>query len=143
MSLAEPSMIHASTGAKKVEVVFAPKPGFLVASFVAMPKWLVKQRWFIGFMRAYFTVLRRVFLRSVASAVELVVTARGGAKSATHVVKARDGMEAGGYALAAMAEVVASSSGWTGLKCIDEVCALEPIVKRTNELAGKTVLTVS
>lgn len=142
MSLAEPSMIHASTGAKKVEVVFAPKPGFLVSSFVAMPKWLVKQKWFMAFMRGYFTVLRRVFLRSVASSVELVVNARGGGRDATHVVKAGDGMEAGGFALAAMAEVVAGSSSWNGVKCIDEVCALEPIVKRSNELAGKTVLTV-
>jgi hypothetical protein len=143
MSLAEPSMIHASTGAKKVEVVFAPRPGFLVASFVAMPKWLIRQRWFIAFMRGYFTVLRRVFLRAVASSVELVVNARGGGKTATRVVKASDGMEAGGYALAAMAEVVAASTGWTGVKCIDELCALEPIVTRSNALAGKTVLTVS
>lgn len=143
MSLAEPSMIHASTGAKKVEVLFAPKPGFLVASFVAMPKWLVSQRWFIAFMRGYFTVLRRVFLRAVASSVELVVNARGGAKSVTRFARASDGMEAGGYALAAMAEVVARSTDWHGVKCIDELCVLEPIVQRANELAGKPVLAVS
>lgn len=143
MSLAEPPMLHASTGAAKVDVLFAPKPGFLVPAFIGMPQWLVKQKWFMAFMRGYFTVLRRVFLKSVASSVELVVTARGGGREVTRCVKATDGMEAGGFALAAMAEQAAQRSDWTGVKMIDQVCSLEPVLQRANQLAGTQLMTVT
>jgi hypothetical protein len=133
MSLAEPFMVRSTTGAKKVDVLFAPKPGWLVPAFTAMPGWLARAGWFQGFLRGYFTVLRRVLLRSVATSVELVAEADG----TRRWVKARDGMEAAGLALAAMAEVV--KEDWVGVKFIDEVCALEPIVARANALAGTTV----
>lgn len=143
MSLAEPSMLRQSTGAKTIDVVFSPKPGMLVPAFVAMPAWLVRQGWFLAFLRLYFTVLRRVFLKSVGTAVELLAIAKSGGREARRLVRSTDGMEAGGYALAAMAEHVAKSSDWTGVRCIDQVCSLEPIVARANELAGNTVLTVT
>ena len=143
MSLAEPSMLKQSTGAPTIDVVFSPKPGLLVPAFIAMPGWLVRQGWFLAFMRAYFTVLRRVFLKSVGTAVELLAVAKNGDREVRRLVRSRDGMDAGGFALAAMAEEVAKRSDWAGVRCIDQVCTLEPIVARANELAGKTVLTVS
>jgi hypothetical protein len=143
MSLAEPSMLKQSTGAQTIDVVFSPKPGMLVPAFVAMPGWLVRQGWFLAFMRLYFTVLRRVFLKSMGSAVELLAIAKSNGREVRRLVRSTDGMDAGGYALAAMAEHVAKTSGWTGVRCIDQVCALEPVVARANELAGNTVLTVT
>lgn len=143
MSLAEPSMVRASTKAADVEVLFAPKPSLLVTAFVLLPAWLVRQKWFHAFMRAYFTVLRRVLLRSVPSSVQLVASARGGGQTVTRHVHSPDGMEGAGYALAAMAEGVASAAPWQGVRCIDELVDLGPIVARANALAGKTVLAVS
>ena len=137
MSLAEPFMVRASTGAKKVDVLFAPKPGVLVPAFTMIPGWLAKARWFQAFMRGYFTVLRRVILSAVATSVELVAEADG----VRRWVKTRDGMEAGGFALAAMAE--AMTSDWVGVKFIDDVCALEPTLARANALAGSPVFEVS
>lgn len=143
MSLAEPFMIRTSTGAPKVDVLFAPKPGVLVPAFVAIPRWLAHSTLFQAFMRGYFTVLRRVLLRSVSSSVELVASAAGQGGEVTRWVKTRDGMEAGGFALAAMAEAVAASADWAGVRFIDQVCELEPIVARANALAGSSLLEVS
>ena len=143
MSLAEPFMVQRSTGAPKVEVLFAPTPGLLVPAFTMIPGWLARSRLFQAFMRGYFTVLRRVLLRSVASTVELVALAQGAGGEAKRVVKAKDGMEAAGYALAAMAETVAAKADWSGVRFIDDVSALEPIVARANALAGKPVLEVT
>jgi short subunit dehydrogenase-like uncharacterized protein len=143
MSLAEPFMIHTSTGAPKVEVLFAPQPGVLVPAFTMIPGWLARSRVFQAFMRGYFTVLRRVLLRSVSSSVELTARAAGTQGEARRWVTTRDGMEAGGYALAAMAEEIASSADWSGVKMIDDVTELEPIIKRANELAAGTLLELS
>lgn len=142
MSLAEPSMIARSTGAKKVDVSFAPRPGFLVSAFTMAPLWLARLGWYRAFMRAYFTVLRKFLLRGKESAVELTATARG-TRVASRWLTTPDGMEAGGVALAAMAEAVASRSDWSGVRCIDDLTALEPIVARANELAGGPLLTLS
>lgn len=139
MSLAEPFMLHTSAGAATVDVLFAPRPGILVAAFAAMPVWLARAGWFQSVMRGYFTVLRRVLLRSVASSVELV--AQSGA--ARRFVTADDGMEAAGYALAAMVEQVNAAPAWTGARFIDDVTSLEPVVARANALAGRAVLTLS
>jgi short subunit dehydrogenase-like uncharacterized protein len=142
MSLAEPSMLARSTGAKKVDVYFAPRPGFLVGAFTIAPLWLGRQRWYQAFMRAYFTVLRKFLLKNTESAVELVASARG-TTEARRWVHTSDGMEAGGVALAAMTEAVARAQSWSGVRCIDDVTDLEPIVARANELAGSALLTVS
>ena len=143
MSLAEPFMVFRSTGAPKVDVLFAPKPGILVTAFTMLPAWLCRKKWFQAFMRGYFTVLRRLLLRGVASSVELVASALGSGGEARRWVRAEDGMEAGGYALAAMAEAIAAKNDWSGVKFIDDVTQLEPMIARANELAGRTVLTAS
>lgn len=143
MSLAEPFMIAKSTGAAKVDVLFAPKPGVLVPAFAMIPGWLARNKLFQAFMRGYFTVLRRVLLRSVSSSVELVAEAGGSGGEAKRWVTTRDGMEAGGFALAAMAEAVAAKSDWSGVRFIDDVSELEPIIARANELAGSALLELS
>lgn len=143
MSLAEPFMLHETTGAPSVDVVFAPKPGFLVPAFMGMPPWLVRQGWFQAVMRAYFTVLRRALLAKVSTSVELVAEARAGDRHARRWVHARDGMQAGGLALAAMTEAVLRDPGWRGVRFIDDVCALAPTVARVNELAGAEVLRLA
>jgi short subunit dehydrogenase-like uncharacterized protein len=143
MSLAEPSMVHASTGARDVDVFFAPVPGFLAASFTALPAWLVRQGWYAALMRGYFSLLRRVVLRGRATTVELTVTARGAGGAARGFVRARDGMRAGAAALAAMVEAVVHAEAWRGLRYIDDVCALEPITRRANELAGESLFDVT
>lgn len=142
MSLAEPFMVQKSTGAPKVDVLFAPTPGFLVTAFTLIPVWLARAGLFLAFMRGYFTVLRKLLLRSVASTVELVAIAQGSKGEVKRVVKAPDGMAAAGYALAAMAESIAAKADWPGVRFIDDVTALEPIVARANALAGLTVLEV-
>jgi hypothetical protein len=143
MSLAEPFMINTSTQAAKVDVVFAPKPGVLVPAFLMIPGWLARNRLFQAFLRGYFTVLRRVLLRGVSSSVELVASAAGKSGALRRWVTTRDGMEAGGFALAAMAESVAASADWSGVKMIDDVTELEPIVARANVLAGSELLVLS
>ncbi|MFZ5445394.1 MAG: hypothetical protein ACOZQL_35715 [Myxococcota bacterium] len=140
MSLAEPPMVHASTGAGDVEVFFAPRPSVLVPLFAALPGWLVRQRWFQGFMRGYFIVLRRALLRWAASPVELVAEARRGEATARRWVHARDGIEAGGVALAAITEAVCGAGSWTGVRFVDDVCELETVVARVNQLAGRALL---
>lgn len=143
MSLAEPFMVHRSSGAPKVDVLFAPKPGVLVPAFTMIPGWLARSRLFQAFLRGYFTVLRRLLLKSVASPVELVAIAQGTDGESKRVVKAGDGMEAAGHALAAMTEAVAAKADWSGVRFIDDVCALEPIVARANALAKKSVFEVT
>jgi hypothetical protein len=144
MSLAEPFMVHRSTGAPRVDALFSPRPGLLVPAFIALPGWLARQKWFQALMRGAFTVLRRLLLRAVASPVELVAVATGSGGSVRRWVKAKDGMEAAGYALAAMIEgVAAAGSDWTGVRFIDDVTELGAIVARANMLAGTPVLILS
>lgn len=143
MSLAEPSMVHASTAARGVDVFFAPRPSLLVAAFTALPAWLVRQGWYRAFLRAYFTFLRRVVLRGRATPVALTATARRGGAEATRFLLAGDGMQAGGVALGAMVEAIAREPGPPGLRYIDDACALEPIVARTNALAGHELVSLA
>lgn len=140
MSLAEPFMVHTSTGAPTVEVLFAPKPGLLVPAFVGLPAWLVQRPWFQGLLRAYFTVLRRLLLARVGSRVELVAEARRGERRVRRWLHADDGMEVAGLALAAMAEAVLASGAWTGVRFVDDVCALDSVLPRVNALAGRAAL---
>ncbi len=143
MSLAEPFMIHTSTGAPKVDVVFSPKPGILVPCFTLIPGWLARSKLFQAFMRGYFTVLRRVLLRNVSTSVELVASAAGQGGEVSRWVKTADGMEAGGFALAAMTETIAASTDWSGVRFIDDVTELQPIVARANVLAGAPLIELS
>ncbi len=143
MSLAEPSMLAASTGARGVDVFFAPRPALLAPAFTALPSWLVRLGWYRALLGASFAFLRRVLLRGRASPVELTVTARRGGVEASRWLRAPDGMEAGGVALAAMVEAIARAPGPTGLRYIDDACALEPIVARANALAGAPLVTLT
>lgn len=112
-------------------------------AFTALPGWLARQKWFQALVRGYFTVLRRLLLRGVASAVDLVASAHGSGGEVRRWVKAGDGMAAAGYGLAAMTEAIAAKQDWEGVRFIDDVTDLEAIVARANALAGTEVLTVS
>lgn len=142
MSLAEPPMLRASTGAQRVDAFFAPKPSLLVAAFTALPAWLLRQGWYRALLGGYFSVLRRLVLRSRVTAVELLAQARRGGESVTRFLRAPDGMTAGGVALAAMAEALATAPGPAGLRYIDDACELEPLVARINALAGETMVAL-
>jgi len=142
-SFAEPFMLARSTGAADVDVYFAPKPGFLAGAFTALPAWLVRARWYQAFLRGYFTVLRRWLLGGRGTAVELLVEAAGPRGKAVGRVTTRDGMRAGAFALAAMAEAVAAQRDWTGVRFIDDVTALTPVLARANALAGEALLAFS
>lgn len=134
MSLAEPFMLHHSTRVPNVRAFLSPRPTALVYAFLAMPLWLVTARAFRWFFGVYMTVLRRFLLRSVATTVEMVAVADG------HEVKlrARDGMAAGGAAIAA---IVAELRGKrpTGVRFVDEVVELAPVVARMRALPGGDV----
>lgn len=137
----EAFMLHASTKAPNVEVLFAPRPSLLVLAFAAVPAFLAKAAWFIFLMRIYFQVLRGMFLRSVPSRVELAAVATSPAGSARRWVSADDGMMAGAWALAGAVTELRSFA--TGTFFLDERVRLEAVVTRANALAGSQVLVLS
>ncbi len=141
-SLAEAEMLPVSTGATNVETFFAPKPGFLVTAFTMLPAALLAKSWFRALLEAYFTLLRRFLLRSVSSSVQMVARAEKSEKVFTRTVSCSDGMEAGAWALAAMAEAVGRTPPPVGLSFIDDVVRLEPLTKRVNEVAARAVLVL-
>ncbi len=139
MSLAEAEMLPRSTGATNVETFFAPKPGFLVTAFTMLPASLLATRWFRWLLEAYFTLLRRFVLRSLPSSVQMVATAAREGRVFSRAVTCDDGMEAGAWALAAMAEAVGRTPPSPGLSFIDDAVRLEPLVNRVNEVAREAV----
>jgi hypothetical protein len=141
-SLAEAELLPRSTGARDVDVFFAPRPGFLVTAFVMLPQTLMRQRWFQWGFELAFTVLRRVLLRAVPSAVELMARAERDGVAVERHVTCDDGMDACAWAIAAMAEALALSPPPAGVRCIDDVVGLEAIVARVNAVAGRAVLVV-
>lgn len=143
MSLAEAELLPESCQARRVEALFAPKPGLLVALFAMLPSRLLAQPWFRALLRGYFTLLRRFVLRSVPSSVELVALTEQGGRILERQVRCEDGMEAGAWALAAMAEALGRAPPRAGLSYIDDAVKLEPLVRRVNEVAGREVLTLS
>ncbi|GMU59069.1 MAG: hypothetical protein AMXMBFR34_08320 [Myxococcaceae bacterium] len=143
ISLAEPFMLANSTGAADVDVYFAPRPGLLVPAFASLPSWLVRARWYQAFLKGYFLVLRKWLLGARASAVELAARASGPKGEATALLTTRDGMRGGAFALAAMVEAVGEASAWSGVRFIDDVTRLEPILARANALAGEPLLSLS
>lgn len=152
MPLAETFMLHESTGAPDVKVLFAPKPAVLLSAFGLVPAAVLRSVLGRAALRAYFTVLRRVFLRSRPGHVELLAAARGATSTASRQLDAPDGMWAGAWALAALAEA-ATATATTGpgtgtgtkggVQFIDDVASLEPIVARANALAGARVLELT
>lgn len=133
---AEAYMLHHSAGAKSVQTLFSPRPGWLVPSFLAMPRWVGATRVGRGLLRGYFTVLRRVALARVRSVVELCAIAQGPTRSVARRVIAPDGMAAAAWALAAMSEQILARPRPAGAVFIDDVCSLDAVVARANELAA-------
>lgn len=142
MSLAESEMLPLSTKARSVETFFAPKPGLLVSSFTMLPTFLLQARWFRWLLEAYFTVLRRVLLRGVSTSVQMLARAEKDGRVFERHLTSRDGMEAAAFAIAVMAEGVAKAPKVSGLRFIDEVLELEPVLARVNEVAGRPVYDV-
>lgn len=141
MSLAEAEMFPLSTIATTIETFFAPKPGFLVTAFTMLPAFLLATSWFRVLLEAYFTLLRRFVLRSMPSSVQMVARAEGAGLVFSRTVTCTDGMEAGAWALAAMAEAVGRTPPKPGLSFIDDAVRLEPLVLRVNEVAREAVFT--
>jgi hypothetical protein len=133
--LAESVMLPASTKAKQVDVYFCPKPSLLVYAFLFIPTFLLRARWFGRVMAAYFGLLRTVILSGRASTTDLVAD---GDRGTIHL-SARDGMRAGGVAIAAIASAVASSKR-SGCVFVDEVVQLDDIVARMHEIDASAVV---
>jgi short subunit dehydrogenase-like uncharacterized protein len=134
---AEEVMLHASTGARDVDVYFAPKPALLVWAFTMIPLFVARSAFFAAFMRVYFNFLRRVLLANRVSSTEIVATAEGPSGRVTLGVTAPDGMGAGGLAIAAIvAEILERAAPPRGTLMVDEVVALEPILSRMRALGG-------
>ena len=142
-SFAEPFMLHRSLGVPTVDAVLAPKPGLLATMFLLTPAFMLVSAFGQWAMSLYFTLLRRVLLRSVPTSVELVASATGSNGAASRLVTARDGMMAGAWALAAMAEEVLKLPTRTGVSFIDELTSLQPIIDRANALASSEVFQLS
>lgn len=137
MSLAEAEMLPLSTKAGSIETFFAPKPGFLVASFTLLPAFLLQAKWFRSLLEAYFTLLRRFVLRSVSASVQMLARAEKNGRVFERHTTSSDGMQAAAFAIAAMAEGVAKAPLVPGLHFIDEVLQLEPVLARVTEVAGR------
>lgn len=140
MSLAEAEMLPLSTKATTVETYFAPKPGFLVTAFTLLPAFLLSRPWFRSLLEVSFTVLRRFVLRAVPSSVQMVARAERAGQVSVRTVTCPDGMEAGAWALAAMAEAVGRKPPPPGLSFIDDAIRVDALVARVNEVAGRAVL---
>lgn len=136
---AEASMLHESLGAGDVEVLFSPRPRLLHASFRSMPRWLAVSRLGQALLGGYFTLLRRVLLRSLPTEVELYAGAEAGGRRVERRLVAADGMRAAAFAIAAMSESLLDGPRRPlpdrRVLFIDELCALEPIVARARALA--------
>jgi hypothetical protein len=134
----EQDMIGPSTRATNADVLFAPVPGLLVMGFLILPRWLLPTRALAWFMRAYFTLLRRVLLRGVATGLEMVADAEGADGTKAHAaITTRDGMEAGGTAAAAIVlALLAREERPRGTCFVDDVVLLDDVVARANALAG-------
>lgn len=139
MSLAEAEMLPLSTQASTIETFFAPKPGLLVTAFTLLPAFLLQAKWFRAALEAYFTLLRRFVLRGVSTSVQMVARAEKNGRVFARHTTSPDGMEAAAFAIAAMAEGVVKAPMVPGLRFIDEVLQLEPVLARVNEVAGKPV----
>jgi short subunit dehydrogenase-like uncharacterized protein len=142
--LAEQSMLHASTGARDVEVFFAPKPALLVVAFGLIPLFLARTKLFAGFMRGYFTFLRRVLLRSRTTSTEIVADAEGPNGKVHLAVTAPDGMGAGGLAIAAIvAELAERGAPPRGVHMIDDLVGLDGVIARMCALGGEGAIVTS
>lgn len=137
---AEAAMLHHSTGAPEVEVLFSPRPALLAPAFRALPPTFTASRLGRALLGGYFTLLRRGLLAKVATPVELWARATRGDRRVERRARAEDGMDAAAWLIAAMTEAVLSTTPWQGVRFIDDLCAFEPIVARADALAGRPTL---
>lgn len=143
LAFPEAEMLAASTGAPTVDVFYAPRPGFLVPSFRALPLWLLRARLFGVLLGAYFTVLRRLLLSRVPAAARLYARAEG-TTTVERSLLARDGMHVGGLAIAATLErLVARPPARAGAVLVDEVTTLREVLAGVGRLDPTAVLRVS
>jgi short subunit dehydrogenase-like uncharacterized protein len=140
---AEPAMIHASTGVPSVRMFMAPRPAFLRLAFLAIPAFLSRTRLFVAFMRAYFSVLRRLVLRTVSTRVGLVAVARRGDDVRSVALRVEDGFALAGVAIAATALALAERSPRpTGTFVVDELVPLDAMLARARRLAPSLEVVV-
>jgi hypothetical protein len=133
---AEAEMIHRSLGVD-VTVAVSPYPNVLQRVFLWTPGWVLRSGWYGWFMGAYFGLLRRVFLATRASPVEMVARVEGeGGATATMTLRADDGMRAGGVAIAAIARVLgARRPKHRGAVMVDEVMGLDEVLAAMDALS--------
>lgn len=136
--MAEEVMLPSSTGVANIDVYFAPKPALLVASFRALPFFVLKSSIFGAFMRGYFTFLRRFVLAKRATTCELLAIGQGDCEVRRSIV-APDGMGAGGIAIAAIVAEIASRTKPAGVVMVDQVVELDPVVTRMEKLSPGTI----
>jgi hypothetical protein len=101
---AETAMLHHSTGAPEVEVLFSLRPALLAPAFRALPPSFTASRLGRALLGVYVTLLRRGLLAKVPTAVELWARATDGAVVVERRARAEDGMDAAAWLIAAMAE---------------------------------------
>lgn len=143
---AEVVMVHASTKVPEVAMYMAPKPAPLRGSFLMLPAMLIRSRFFGAFLRIYFRIVRRLFFRSVVSAVELVARARERASGREHLVQVSvaDGMTAGGVAIAATAIAIARRAERPrGTFLVDELVPLGAMIEGMRELSPGTSIEIA
>jgi hypothetical protein len=135
----EQDMIGPSTRATSSDVLFAPVPGLLVMGFLILPRWLLPTRALAWVMRVYFTLLRRVLLRGMATRLEMVADAEGADGTKAHAaITTGDGMQAGGAAAAAIVlALLARAERPHGTCFVDDVLQLDDVIARANALAGE------
>lgn len=134
--LAEAYMLHHSTGAPDVRALLSPKPALLVAMFLAIPGFLLRSTLFGAVLELWFRFLRSAVLRSVPTSVEIVAIADG-ARRVVLGLRTRDGMAAGGAAIAAIvASLPRGERRPRGVLFVDDVVELAPVVERARGLPG-------
>jgi short subunit dehydrogenase-like uncharacterized protein len=126
--LAEVPMLAASTNVENIACYMSPAPSILRFAFLLTPAFILSSRPFTLLLLLWFTLLRRLLLRWRSSPVELsaVATQESGQ---TYVVKLRaeDGMQSAGDAVALLVEDLARATPAGGVYMIDEVTTLEAI----------------
>jgi hypothetical protein len=133
----EQDMIGPSTRATNADVLFAPVPGVLVMAFLMLPGWLLPTRALAWVMRVYFTVLRRVLLRSLTTRLEMVADAESAdGKKVRISVATRDGMAAGGTAAAGIVLALAERTP-RGTSFVDDLVGLDDVLARANALGSE------
>lgn len=140
----EAEMLAASTKARNIGVYAALIPSLLRPLFLLTPGWLLRARPVRALLGLQFSVLRRVLLRWKTSPVELSAVAVGQAGQETRLgVTCRDGMDAAGNLMAAMALGCVERELPRGLTLPDEHFELEPLVDAANGLAASTAARLS